>query len=429
MISFLRKIIPEDSFLRIFYSWSKAIFAQLKYGNPSKDLIIIGVTGTDGKTSTVQFTTQLLEKLGVPVAMISSESLRINGKRRENPTKRTTLNPFSTQAFLEEAKNSGCKAVILEVSSHAIVQGRIFGIEFDGAIMTSISQEHGNYHKTMEEYAEVKSKLFQRVAKNNRAQKKILVLNKDMEFFDIFGKVAPQITKTYALNNDSTNITAGNIQLFENGSSFTLYSEKEMCETQLNIGGSYNIENILAASLIAEFFGFSLSAIAKVIPLVQGVPGRLEKIETEKGFDVFIDFALTPGALKKLLSFGKSVTQGNVWIVFGGCGGNHDHVKFPMMGKTASELADFVIITEDETYGEDNEKIMAEIEEGFEEGFYNYKKIPDRKAAIYFALENAQSGDTIFITGMGAFESRNNGKEEIAWSDKECVKEWLSNDQ
>lgn len=426
MFKYLRSLIPETSFLRLMYSWSKAVCAKIKYGNPSESMIVIGVTGTDGKTSTTHFTAQLLEKLGMRVAMSSTEEIWIAGEKQVNETKRTTLSPFVLQQFLLEAKQKHCQVAIIEVSSHALIQGRVFGVDFSGAIVTNISQEHGNYHKTLEEYARVKSKLF-RLVKKSPKQNKILVLNKHMDFYDMFARIDPNITRTYALADEDTSITASHIAESDHGSIFSLSEDGDTCSTMLNIPGKHNIENILASALVAEFLGFSMKRIAEQMPYIQPVAGRLEEIPNDHGFKVYIDFAITPGALEKLLIFAKTTTKGNVTIVFGCTGANHDHEKRPMMGKVASELADFVVLTEDETYGEDNEKIMNEIERGFRMNFLAYKKIGDRSEAIRFALENAKKDDTVIITGMGNFNSRFNGKEEIPWSDRECVKQWINN--
>ncbi len=424
MFKFLRKIIPETSFIRLAYSWTKAILANIKYKNPSKDLRVIGITGTDGKTSTVHFTAQILENLGLKVAMSSTEEIWIAGVHNVNKTKRTTLSPFIIQNFLNEAKKKKCDVVIIEVSSHSITQGRIFGIEFDGAVVTNISQEHGNYHKDLEEYARVKSKLFQ-VVNSSPKKNKVLILNKEMEFYDMFSRISPEISKTYAIEDSKTNITARNLIIRENGTSFDLGRDDEYFETYLPIPGDYNVENILAASLVAEHLGFPIQKIAEKIPLCQKVQGRLDEVDIPADFKVFVDFALTPGALEKLLKYASSVAERNVILVFGCTGGNHDHEKRSIMGKVASSLADYIVITEDETYGENNEKIMKDIEIGFDKGFIAYKKISDRKEAIHFALRNACKGDIILITGMGAFQSRNNGKEEIPWNDKKEVQKYF----
>ena len=429
MLSLLRKIIPEDSILRLAYSWSKALLAKVKYGNPSRDLVVIGITGTDGKTSTTHFTAQLLEELGLKVAMSSTEEIWMAGDYRDNATKRTTLSPFTVQAFLQEAKENKCDVAIIEVSSHALVQGRVFGTEFDGAVVTNISQEHGNYHKDLEEYAQVKSRLFELVHKNKQAKKKILVLNKDMEFYDMFARINPEIAKTYAIENNDTDITAKGITTLPESSNFNIEQDTNSEKATLNVAGTYNIENMLAASLIAEFFGFSLKDVAKQFAKIRPVAGRLEEIDTSTGFRVFIDFALTPGALEKLLTYAQDITAGNVILVFGCTGANHDQIKRPMMGKVSSTLADYVVVTEDESYGEDNENIMSDIESGFRKDFVAYKKINNRGEAIDFALSNAKAGDTILITGMGAFTSRNDGEKEIPWSDRECVETFLKNNK
>jgi UDP-N-acetylmuramoyl-L-alanyl-D-glutamate--2,6-diaminopimelate ligase len=423
LLNLLRKIIPEDSKLRLFYSWSKAVLAKALYFNPSKDLFILGVTGTDGKTSTVHFTAQLLELLGKKVAMASTEEIWIAGEKKENKTKRTTLSPLYIQKFLKEAKEKECEVVVLEVSSHALVQGRVFGIDFNAGIVTNISQEHCNYHKSLREYALSKLKLFELVEKSPKSEK-LLLVNKNMQFYDFFANINSNLTKTYALNTPEADYSAEELLSFEDKSCFKIAENADL-EFNLNVAGTYNVENILAAMALARFLGFSLTEIHAKLPKVRSVSGRLEPVEVKAPYKVFVDFALTPGAFKKLLDYGRKITKNKLWIVFGCTGADHDQIKRPQMGETAEKLADFLVLTEDETYGEDNQKIVDDIKRGFSPEMKHYKVIHDRKEAIFYALKNAEEGDTIFITGMGNFTSRNNGKEEIPWSDRDTVKSYF----
>ena len=424
MISFFKKMIPENSFIRKIYSWGKALIASIIYGNPSKHLYVIGITGTDGKTTTSHFTAELMQNLGIKVALLSTEEIWINTDKQKNLTKRTTLSPFFIQKFLRKVQNKDCELVILEISSHALAQGRIFGIEFDGAIVTNISQEHGDYHKSLEEYASVKSRLFKLVKKSPK-QKKILILNRDMDFYDLFAKIAPNISKTFALENSQTDITATELRGNSQETHFLLEETEQKIPCILYLPGTYNVENILAATLIARYFDFSVTEIANKISLINKVRGRLEEVKVPANFKVFVDFAVTPGALQKLLYYAQSLAEAHIILVFGCTGGNHDKEKRPMMGDVAAKIADYVVLTEDETYGEDNEKIMEEIEAGFPDNFIAYKKINKREEAIYFALKNAKSGDIVLVAGMGAFNSRNMGAEE-EWSDIKVIQSFFN---
>ncbi len=427
MLKILRKIIPENSPIRLFYSWSKSYLAKTIYWNPSKNICVIGITGTDGKTTTCHFTAELLEKLGMKVVMSSTEEIWINWKYKNNKTKRTTLSPFIIQKILKDAVDEKCKVAIIEVSSHAITQKRIAGIDFNWGIITNISQEHCNYHKNIEAYAKTKAKLF-KIVNNSKKSNKFLIVNENMKFKKLFSEVNPQITQTYALWNKNTNITVYNTKLKKNKSTFTLRDNnknKEIQNTVLNISGTYNIENILSSILVAQKFWFKLETISKHIKEISPISGRLELINTNSNFDVYIDFAVTPWALEQTLTYLKQICNRDIFIVFGCTWANHDHSKRPMMGEITSRLADFVILTEDETYGEDNNKIMEDIEKWFEKKFIAYKKINDREKAINFALKNASNNDIVIITGMWAFTSRNNGIEEIKWSDKKVVEKYF----
>lgn len=420
MLNFLRKVIPENSILRLFYSWTKAVIAKVIYKNPSSSLLVIGVTGTDGKTSTTHFIADLFENLGYKVAMSSTEQIWLNSSRNENKTKRTTLSPFYVQDFLAKAKKFGAEIVVVEVSSHAISQGRVFGVEFDIAVCTNISQEHSNYHSSIKEYATTKSKLFDLVKKSAK-KNKLLLSEHEIIFPELFVKKYPSITKTYSIENHKASLFAEIIDVSEKYSLFDLPG-LGLENLRFNIPGSYNLKNLLAAILISQHLDVSKDLLKGAIEKIKTVPGRLEEVKINKNFKVFVDFALTPGAFKQLLSYGQKIKQNKLWIVFGCTGANHDHEKRPQMGSIASELADMVVVTEDESYGENNEKIMSEITKDIKKN--NYIKISDRREAICYALDNAKKGDVIFITGMGNFESRNNGKEEIPWSDRQEVINW-----
>jgi UDP-N-acetylmuramoyl-L-alanyl-D-glutamate--2,6-diaminopimelate ligase len=415
MISWLRKRVPDNSFLRKLFSWGKALSARIYFGDVSSGLILIGVTGTDGKTTVSHFTAQLLELLGEKVALASTEALFIAEDKKENSSKRTTLNPWELFSFLKKAKQSGVKYVVIEVSSHALSQGRVFGLQFSVGILTNLSQEHGNYHPSLQEYAQTKKKLFEMVMASP-AQKKACFLCKETEFFDLFlQNISPAYS--YSLEDVSADFYA----ILEKENSHSLVLRYKNTEILCPFVGKYNGENFFVALLVAEFFGYSVKDIAKVSQKIQPVPGRLEEVLLPIQARAFIDFAITPLALEKLLRSLRRITPHKIHIVFGCTGANHDHKKRPLMGEIATRYADCVYITEDETYGEENEKIMKEICSGIPKDRKNFLCISDRKEAIEKALASLEEGDTLCVTGMGNFKSRYNGKEEIPWSDKEVV--------
>lgn len=417
---FLRQKIKEDSFLRLSYSWGKSFLANVFFKNYSKDLVVIGVTGTDGKTSTTYFIAQILEQLGQKVALASTEFLWIDQDKQENKTKRTTLSPFFLRKFLKKAKQKNCKYVVLEVSSHALSQGRIWGIEFDKVLLTNLSQEHTNYHKTYLEYAKTKAKLLKYLKKSKKLNKNIFVYNQ-IDFKKEFLKVAPSLTKTYALKDKTADLSVLDYKNQEKGYFFSFKDENFFT----NLQGDYNLENLLGSILIINSLGFSLKDLKKPIENLKLVPGRLEEIKNNQGFRVFVDFALTPRALENLLKYGQKITKNQVWIVFGATGANHDKKKRPLMGQVVSQYADKIVLTEDENYGEDNQKIMADVSEGIKEKS-KLIKINDRKEAIFYALNNAKTGDIVFVTGMGNFTTRNLNLKEVPWSDREIIQSFFN---
>ena len=253
-----------------------------------------------------------------------------------------------------------------------------------------------------------------------------LIVSGNTAFSDIFLSIDPKNTKTYVLNQNKADLMAEELLLNPEKSSFILKDRKNARKfpAELSVPGTYNVENALASCLVAEFLGFSYEQIVPHLQNLQAVPGRLQRVKVPAPCQVFIDFAITPGALTQVLQYLKIISKGRVIAVFGCTGGNHDHQKRSMMGQVSASLADLVILTEDETYGEDNNQILADIQKGFPLGFQNYRVVPDRGDAIFAALQEAKAGDTVLITGMGSFQSRNNGQTEVPWSDLQWVNDY-----
>lgn len=429
MFHLLRKILPYSHPLRRWYSFFRGWIAAFRYGFPAKKIRVIGVTGTDGKTTTTNFIAEMLLDAGLRVGMISSATIRKGGKSWKNETKRTSLDPFFTQKFLRELVTEEYDAVILEVSSHALVQGRMAGIPFDIAVVTNLSQEHLDYHKTMEEYALAKRQLLENVVQflPKPSIEKRIIINEDLLFFDRFASVAPKITLTFSSHDRQATVHAEQVRSMPNGSRFWLLVGGEQVEISLPIPGVFNVENALAAASVGVALHLPLEKIKHGLQSVHPIAGRMEEIIEGQNFRVFVDFALTPGAFEALLTSAREMVSGRVILLFGCAGGNHDHGKRPMLGEIAGRKADLSIVTEDENYGESFESIVADIKSGFVQTKGKYKVVQDRRKAIAKAFSEAKAGDIVLVTGMGLLPSRTmDDGTEVAWDERTICREELS---
>lgn len=423
----IKKLVPQS--IRNLYHFVQAVLANLIYGFPAKNIRIIGVTGTDGKTTTTQMVTRILEEAGKKVAMTSTINFRIAGKEKKNLSHYTTLSAFAVQKFLKQAVDEDCEYVVLETSSHSLDQFRVWGIEYEIAIVTNITREHLDYHKTMDEYRRAKKRLFEITAKN----KGVIIVNLDMENPDDFLDFNVENKYGYTTHGSQRAAYSSQLNVIEAESvelnvQNTKYKVRDV-EFTLHIPGEFNVENALAAICVGLAEGISLDKCAVALAKIEGVPGRMESIPNDKGLDVIVDFALTPQALDRLYGFLSGVkknSQSKILAVFGSCG-ERDRGKRPLMGEIVAKYADYVILTNDEPYHEDPEEIIREIAKGIKnkkEG-ENFWKIIDRREAIAKALSLGRAGDIVVVTGMGNFESMIIGDEKIPWNDKSVIREEL----
>lgn len=444
----IKKIFPQA--LKNLYHLGQAVLANLIFGfparrsyapgvagGPSKKIRIIGVTGTDGKTTTVQMITKILEEAGKKTAMASTINFKINGVEEKNLSHFTTESSFAVQKFIKKAVEAGCEYLVLETSSHSLDQHRVWGVDFDVALITNVTREHLDYHGTMEKYRQAKKMLFENVAKNNGT----IVVNLDMEKPEEYLEYANeksfgystndklQMTNSKQIPNDKIQkIIAKNIELGLSGSSYEIFASSLSSgldtKYEIHLPGLFNVENALGATAVALGEGIEPETIKVALAKIKGVSGRLERVENTRGINILVDFALTPEALKRLYEMiSQTKKEGaKVIAVFGSCG-DRDKGKRPIMGKIVSEIADFVILTNDEPYHEKPEQIIDEIFAGIEnkkEG-ENVWRIAGRRLAIRKALEIAQSDDVIAVTGMGNFETMVVGDEKIPWNDRQVI--------
>ncbi len=423
----MKRFIPQK--IKNIYHLLQALVASFFYGFPARKIKIIGVTGTNGKTTTVQMIAKILEEAGKKVALASTINFQIGEKKWINRTKFTTLSAFQVQQFIQRAVKKRCQYLILEVSSHSLDQNRVWGLHYNIAVITNVTREHLDYHKTMRKYRQVKLKLF------NRAS--AIVVNLDMENPEDF--LNNQAREKYGFSIKSSNlrkkikqrqikvIQAHNVRLETGG---TFYQIQKI-NYQLKLPGQFNLENALAATGVGLACGIKEEIISIALAKIQGIAGRMEYVPNEQGLKIVVDYAVTPDSLEKLYTLitnlkKKNYKQGKVIAVFGACG-ERDRGKRPIMGQIVDQQADYIILTNEDPYNENPQKILKEITKGIREkkAEKTFWQILDRREAIKKALQLAKPNDWIIITGKGAEETMAIKKERIIWNDKKVIQEEL----
>ena len=381
---------------------------------------MIAVTGTNGKTTTINYINEILKEAGLTTAMFSTAVIEVAGERQLNDLNATVGSTARMQRFFRDAKKAKVDYVVLEITSHALHQHKLATVPIEVAIMTNLTQDHLDYHKTMDEYAKAKSKLFAN-------EPRFIVLNRDDEWFDYFDKFPAGSQKITYGTHEEAEARIDKVKLYRKGSEARVVIDHQ---TKLDLAtalpGKFNVYNMTAAAATAYVLGVKRSDIVEGVANLEGVPGRFERVVEGKDYDVIVDYAHTPDALEKLLEAAKSTTKNRVILVFGACG-DRDKTKRPIMGEIAARLADRIILTDEESYNEDPEVIRRMIYEGIEQGSGTGKttEIADRREAIKKALDIATKGDTILVTGMGHEVFRIVNGEKLPWNDGDIVRELL----
>ena len=422
LVGVARKALPMGPVRQLEegYRRSRVRLVRARYGDPAKDLKVIAATGTNGKTTTLCYLNEILKEAGFKTAMFTTAVIEVAGLSKINDTNTTVALTSEMQRFFRDAKRAKVDYTLLEVTSHSLHQHKLSGVKFKAAIMTNLTQDHLDYHKTMEGYAEAKSKLFQ-------DEPEFIILNRDDEWFDYFNKFHASAQKITYGKNDEAEAKIVHTKLYRKGSEARVVVDHQ---TTINLAtalpGDFNIYNMSAAAATAYLLGVKVDDIIEGAANLEGVPGRFERVETGKDFDVIVDYAHTPDGLEKFLTAAKAITKNRVILVFGACG-DRDREKRPIMGQIASKLADRIILTDEESYNEDPNNIRIEIMKGIEsaKGDGKTTEVPDRREAIKKGLDAAKKGDMVLITGMGHEIFRIiNGKKE-PWNDADVVRELL----
>lgn len=402
------QIIVEDT---------RKAFAQISsnfYGNPSKKLKIIGVTGTNGKTSTCFFTKEILYSMGVKCGIIGT--IKNGWETDEAEAILTTPEPMELHKLFLQMVESGCEYCVMEVSSQALSQKRVHGINFCASAITNITPEHLDYHGCMEEYVNAKMELFD--------SSDFACVNIDDEnISDNLDKVKCK-TITYSAIQDKADYTAKNISCNENGIKYEFVGMDCIERIQSSLHGRFTVYNTLCAISLLLNLGFSIEKISKAVEKLTSVKGRGEIVPIPKNYIVMIDYAHTPDGLQNILTSVRDITSGRIILVFG-CGGDRDKSKRAEMGRIAGELSNYAIVTSDNPRTENPLLIMNDILCGMEKSKSKIAVIENRRQAIEFALSKARKGDTVILAGKGHETYQIIGNEKIHFDEREIVKEYF----
>ena len=395
---------------------SRTALAQLGrnwYGDPAASMTMLGVTGTNGKTTTTYLLKDILEKTrGAKVGLIGTNQNMIGDLVL--PTERTTPESFELQGLFHRMKEEGCTHVVMEVSSHALFLKRVAGIRFAVGIFTNLTQDHLDFHKTMEEYCDAKALLAR--------QTDTLVYNADDPWAARMTEHAA--CKLVSVGVGDAQLRAENIALDAKGIAFDAVMERENVSVTVGIPGGFMVYNTLGVLAAAQAVGISLAESAQVLRTTSHVKGRVEVVPTDGDYTILIDYAHTPDALENVLNAVRGFAKGRVIVLFG-CGGDRDKTKRPIMGGIAARLADAVIVTSDNPRTEAPNAIIADIVDGMIGTETPYAIIESRIEAIRFAIDNACSGDVIVLAGKGHETYQIIGRDKHHLDEREVVAEYL----
>jgi len=435
----VRKIFSQKTIN--YYHLVTAVFANIIYGFPSRKLRVIGVTGTNGKTTTCHMITAVLEAAGRKVGMTTTINFQVGENRVENNLKMTTVSPFLLQKMLKDMVRAGCEDAVLEVTSIALDQHRLWGIKFHTAVFTNLTHDHLDYHQNMEQYRQAKEKLFSDYPA-------LSVLNSDDPVSAKLAQYDSGTQLTYGLGQNPL-VAAKKVLSRPGGTDFILVVGQKQASLNLPLPGIFNVYNALAAATVGIGLGISIESVVEGLRSIRPIPGRMEVIEVGQPFTVIVDYAHTPDALQKVYETLKPTVRGKLISVLGATG-RRDRTKRPILGALAGKYADFVILTDEDPYDEDPGDIIDAVAAGVPRGRPNrggrmkvnkeseipfkYKdsgediwwwRVLDRKEAIAKALEMARPQDVVLVTGKGAEKVMAVGDKLIPWSDKQVLEELL----
>ena len=392
------------------------------YGDPSSRIRLIGVTGTNGKTTTTYVCKALLEALGRHVGLIGTVAYQIG--ETIVPAAHTTPGALELQQLLAKMVTGGCSTAVMEVSSHALAQARTSGCEYDVAVFSNLTQDHLDFHRTMEEYFQAKLKLFTGLIEGRKANKRAII-NIDDPYGRRIVEHSPAPVWTYALTSKA-DLRAEDVRLSLQGTAFTAATPLGNVSIKSQLVGEHNVYNLLAAIGVALHEGATLDQVRQAVAQVTNVPGRFERVLAGQSFTVVVDYAHTEDALVRLLTAAQTLKTGRIITVFG-CGGDRDRSKRPKMGEAAVRYSDVVILTSDNPRTEDPQAILDQVEQGVinalqQQPHVQYRKIIDRREAIEEAMRAAQGADMVLIAGKGHEDYQIIGTKKHHFDDREVAR-------
>lgn len=393
-----------------------AILADAFYGQPTHQLHLVGVTGTNGKTTTTHIIEKIFNEANKKTGLIGTMYIKIAEELKS--VKNTTPESLTLQKTFREMRNRGVSHAVMEVSSHALHLGRIHGCDFNVAVFTNLTQDHLDYHKTMEAYKYAKGLLFAQLGNRyDHENLKTAVLNADEEVSNEYKKMTAATVLTYGIDQEA-DIMAKEIKMTAKGTEFTLLTPEDSKKVSIKMVGKFSIYNALAATAASIASGIELNTIVKALEEIEGVRGRFELVNGGQDYTVIVDYAHTPDSLENVLQTIKQFAEGEIYCIVG-CGGDRDKTKRPIMARIASTYSDQPIFTSDNPRSEDPILILRDMEAGVNDG--HYKIIEDREKAIFFAINNAKKGDVVLIAGKGHETYQQIGNEIFDFDDKEVA--------
>lgn len=405
--------------LKSVYHWILSWTGSVFYGKPSREMFVIGVTGTKGKSTTLEMINTVLKKAGKKTALLSSVKKEINGEVKKNNSSNTMPGRWSLQKFLYKSFRAGCQYVLVEVTSQGVVQHRHKFIDWDGAVFLNLHPEHIESHGSYENYREAKLDFFRYLSKSKK-NKKYFFVNKEDSESARFGKVGE-------------NINNGKVTFFSRDD---VYRQAEEIKEEKNpdwLKADFNLDNLAAATAVTKSISIDNEIIWNAFSEFNGVEGRMDFVQ-HKPFKVLVDYAHTPDSLRDLYRNLRELNSfkenSNLICVFGSAGGGRDKWKRPELGKVAGSYCDKIILTSEDPYNEDPESIALDIQKGISETDFDKDKVDievDRKKAIKKAIDEANEGDVVSITGIGSQGYFHNSEGKIDWNEKKIVKEILNN--
>jgi UDP-N-acetylmuramoyl-L-alanyl-D-glutamate--2,6-diaminopimelate ligase len=408
---------PGVSYIKVENSRREMAAAANNFFNkPLRYIDLIGITGTNGKTTTAFLIYSILKEAGIKTALFGTIKNVIDNE--EISAKRTTPESLDLYRYFSEMVKKDVRYAVMEVSSHALDLYRVEQMEFTLAVFTNLSSEHLDYHKTMENYKKAKSKLFSQLKNNGFA-----VINYDDQYSSFMFLKSSGENYSYSLKNENADLYVDNYSLKKHGLSYKtagLFEEN----FDLKLGGLFNVYNSLAAVLSSFLLGVKKNTAAEALRNIDGVPGRFELINEGQDYQVIVDYAHTPDGMKNVLEAVENIKTKRLIVLFG-CGGDRDRGKRPLMAELAEEYADFVIVTNDNPRSEEAEKILEEIKSGFSSEFKKYKIIPDRRQAIYHAISMAEKNDIVLLLGRGHEKYQIIKDQKIELDDRDVAREFI----